>query len=277
MKHPIILVILMVLVLPAWCRAESDTQLPWARYAVQAGYFMTDLDTTLRIGAGVGLDVDVEKALDLEASLSVFRLDGHWRFSDNRKHRLDLSWYSLRRDAVRTLGEDVVIEDDDGEEIVIEAGTDIKSRFDIDFYRLSYSYSFLQDERIDIALGAGIYVAPISAGIEASGLVEGAGKESFTAPLPTIAFRLDIALKPEWFLRYQTNWLYLKIDSYKGSLLQSIAALEYQPWQHAGLGLAVDTMRIKVEADGNDDIYKDFSGVIEFGYTGITLYAKLFF
>lgn len=278
MKLLSILIILIVLALPVWCRAESksDKQLPWERYVIQAGYFSAELDTSLRIGAGVGLDIDAERALNLESSMSVFRLDGFWRFSDNLKHRLDVGWYSLRRDAYRTLGEDIVIEKDDGEEIVIEAGTNVNSWFDIDFYKLSYSYSFIQDDRLDLAFGLGVYVAPISVGIDAVGLVEGDAKENFIAPLPTIALRLDIALTAEWFLRYQTDWLYLKIDTYKGSILQSQIALEYKPWQHVGIGLAVDTMQIKVEAD-DDEIYDDFKGVIEFGYSGLTLYAKLFF
>ena len=277
MKRLFFIVLVLALV-PMVCHAaDPPNEQLWERHSINFGLFLTDLETSLRLGAGIGVDVDVEKALELDTSLSVFRLDGQWRFSDNLRHRLDFSWLSFHREASRVLDEEIRFEDKEGNEIVLEIGQKVKSRFNMDFYRIAYSYSFIQDNRIDLAFSTGLYVAPIDTSIEASGIAESKGKGEFTAPLPTIGLRLDIALTPKWFVRYQTNLLYLTIDTFTGSILQSTAALEYKAWNHVSFGLGFDTMRIKIKSEGEDYPNIDFTGTVEFQYTGLMVYTKINF
>jgi hypothetical protein len=75
----------------------------------------------------------------------------------------------------------------------------------LDIYELAYSYSFLQDDRIDLAALIGLYVMPIDFGINVAGLVNVNESEKFTAPLPVVGLRMDIALAPRWFLRTGTQ------------------------------------------------------------------------
>ena len=75
-------------------------------------------------------------------------------------------------------------------------------------------------------------------------------------------------------LPYQLS---VEIEQFKGSLYNASAAVEYKPWKHVGIGLGVDTLRVKVEADGQDYPGIDFKGKVEFTYFGLQLYAKLFF
>jgi hypothetical protein len=56
--------------------------------------------------------------------------------------------------------------------ITIPTGTTVDTFFDLDVYQLAYSYSFFQDERIDLAAGIGLYVMPIDFGIQVSGLLD---------------------------------------------------------------------------------------------------------
>lgn len=256
---------------------KRDAQIPWEKVGASAGVFLSALDSSVRIGSGLGVDIDVEEALGLDSTNTVFRADALWRFTENRRHRLDLIWFAFRRDGNRQILEDIPIEDDDGNVITIPTGTTVDNFFDLDIYQLNYSYSFFQDDRIDLAAGIGVYVMPINFGIKVSGLVEEEAEEKFTAPLPVLSLRMDVALAPQWFIRSGAQVFYLEYDDFVGSILQFRTALEYNPWEHVGIGLGFDTFGFRLEADGEDWPGIDLKGNVEFNYAGLQLYLRLFY
>ena len=71
----------------------------------------------------------------------------------------------------------------------------------------------------------GLYIMPISFGIKATGLVDEKGDAKFTAPLPTVGFRMDVALAPKWFFRSGTQIFYLEYQQFKGSILAAQGAV----------------------------------------------------
>lgn len=253
---------------------ESDTPLPWENRSISLGYFLTALDSSIRLGAGLGVDIDVEEALKLDSNLSVLRLDGMWR---RGKHRLDLGWYALHRSAGRKLARDIIVEIEDGEDIVIEAGTNVDSLLDLDMFKIGYSYSFLQDERLDIAVGLGLYVAPVEASIRSEGAIQTRGRQNFTAPLPTLTLRMDVAVTPKWFVRMNSQFFYLEYEQFKGAVHDSFVTLEYKTWKHLGAGFGYNIFRLNINAKGEDYPNIDFSGNLNFDYTGLLLYVKAFF
>ena len=250
---------------------------PWEKFGANFGVFMSATDTSFRIGSGVGLDIDVEELLDLDTTSTVFRTDALWRFSKNRRHRLDFTWFAFKRDGTKQIGQDITIEDGDGNPITIDAGTTINAFFDLDIYEVAYSYSFFQDDRIDLAAGLGLYIMPLDFGLKATGLIDEEGSAKFTAPLPVLGLRMDFALTPQWFIRTGSQIFYLKYENFTGSVLEFRAALEYNPWKHVGIGLGFDSLVVKVEADGQDYPEIDFKGNVEFNYTGFQLYLRIFY
>lgn len=93
----------------------------------------------------------------------------------------------------------MTFEDKDGNLITIDAGTTVESYFDLDIYELACSYSFFQDERVDLAAGIGLFLMPLDFGLRASGAVDEDGSARFTAPLPVLGLRMDVALTPSGF------------------------------------------------------------------------------
>lgn len=75
------LVILLPLFQANAAQSENPSENPWEKFGVNLGVFVSALDTTFRIGSGVGLDIDVEEALDLDTSDTVFRTEASWRFT----------------------------------------------------------------------------------------------------------------------------------------------------------------------------------------------------
>ena len=118
---------------------------------------------------------------------------------------------------------------------------------------------------------------PIQFGLRADGLYVGQGEAKFTAPLPTIGLRMDIALTPKWFVRTGTQIFYLEYEQFKGAIRSLNGSIEYMPWKHVGFGLGIDSLNIEVEAEGEDYPGIDFSGYMEFKYVGLQLYARFAF
>lgn len=279
-RHCLVLALAGVLLLtcrPAMADESNHKEIPWKKLSIDAGVFFTAVDSSVRFGTGLGVDIDVEKALDLDSTSTVFRADALWRFTKNHRHRLDFTWFSLRRDGNRRVIDDITIEDDDGNTITIPSGTSVEAFFNLDIYELAYRYSFFQDDRIDLAAGIGIYVMPIDFGIKVSGLLDEEEEEKFTAPLPVFGLRMDVALNPRWFIRTGAQVFYVEIDNFEGSIMEFRAALEYNPWKHVGIGCGFDTLGIRLESEDEDWPGIDLKGEVEFNYTGFLFYLRLFF
>jgi hypothetical protein len=275
-----ILVAVLFQLLPPQAMAEEKAaaaEAPWEKFAANLGLFASATSSGFRIGSGVGVSVDVEEALDLDSSFTAFRADALWRFTQNRRHRLDFTWFSIHRDGTKQIGEDITIEDSDGNPTTVPAGTTVDGHFDLDIYELAYSYSFFQDERVDLAASLGLYVMPMDFGLSAAGLVNESGSQDFTAPLPVVGLRMDFALTPQWFIRSGTQVFYAEYESFTGGVLNLHAAVEYNPWTHVGFGLGFDTLNIHLEADDEDYPAVDLKGEVDFNYTGLQLYARVFF
>lgn len=262
----------------AFADETKKEQHPWEKMAFTFGGFLSDTNSSVRLGSGAGVDIDLEELLGMDSTNIVYRLDWHWRFTENRKHRINLNWFSLNRSGESTIAQDIEIPQKDGEDFTtIPAGTEVESYLNLDIYQLAYSYSFLQDNRIDLAAQFGLYVMPIDFGFEATGFADIDGDAKFTAPLPTFGLRMDIALTPKWFIRNGTQIFYLEYQEFKGAVFAAQGAIEYVPWKHFGIGLGVDTLQIRAEAKGEDYPGIDFNGSVDVSYIGLQLYGRVFF
>ena len=251
---------------------DVTAEKPWKNFNVALGASFISNDGKVRIGAeGVGVELDPEELLGLQTSTTVFRLDGFWRFTHKRRHRLDFTYYSNRRDGTTVLDETIEIGD-----TTIPVNTKIETTLNFDIYRVGYSYSFFQDERMDLGVGAGLYVLPVEFKFDAEGILTESIKESFAAPLPVINLRADFAITDRWSLRNRIDLFYLQIDNYRGAIVDTRIAVEYQPFKHVGFGLAFDNFRLAAEAkeESNDIPGATFQGTFKFRNSGLMLYLK---
>jgi hypothetical protein len=261
--------------------ADTDpADLPWKKLYGNFGWYFAGLDSTVRLGEsnlGLGIDLSVEEFLDLDSSGGAFRFEGGWRFSKNKRHKMELGWYAFHRSGTKTIDNPVTLPPELGGG-TIGPGT-YNTTFDFDIIKVKYEYSFLLDDRVDFNIGAGLFVMPFKVGIlvDTSGVGTSQLQESITAPLPVISMGFDIALTPKWFIRQQLDLFYLEISDFKGGIADIQLALEYLPWKNFGFGLGLDSLTVKVEAENSDVPGVDFSGDIGFDTTGVQLYVKAFF
>jgi hypothetical protein len=252
---------------------EEKKHNPWERYSLSLGGFVTNLNTSVTLGSadmGTGITTDLEEALGLDTSLTVFRADATARLGDSRRHRLDFGYWDLRRHSSKRLGADVEY---GGQTYPI--GTTVDSYFNLSVFKGGYSYSIMQDERLDFGVGVGLFVMPIDVGISAAGV--GSTEEKVTAPLPTFNVRFDVALTPKLFLRQGLEVFYLEVGNFRGGLLSGLLTLEYKPWEHFGFGGGYNFFILGIKADGSSYPNINLTGKIDFNYSGLLLYGKFFF
>lgn len=248
---------------------------PWHRFNVDLGASWIMNDSQVRLGGkGAGVEINPEELLGLDSNTTVLRLDANWRFTKNLRHMLDFTYYSNRRKGETIAAQTIEIGD-----IIIQPGDSIKARLDLDIIRVGYNYSFFQDNRMDLAVGGGLYVMPIVFKVESNGALAQNVSEKFTAPLPVLSFKADFAITPKWFLRNRFDAFYLSYDSYKGGIVDTRVALEWEAFKHFGFGLAWDNFRLKAEGESNDSDVPgaDFLGTFKFQTAGLMLYLKGYF
>jgi len=246
---------------------------PWERFSFNLGGFITAINSDVSLSTkGVGIEVNLEDALDMDSSVSVFRVDGLWRFSRNLRHRLDLGWFDISRDAHTTLLQDIQIGD-----TLFPLGTEVTSSFDLQVFKAAYTYSFFQDDRMDMGVSFGLFVMPIAFEIDASGGFEGHESESITAPLPVLGIRTDFAITPKLFLKYNLDFFYLEIDQFEGAVTNNKLVLEYNAFKNIGFGIGLERFNIYIKAEGEDYPNIDFKGSFEFRYSGLMAYCKVYF
>ncbi len=246
---------------------------PWKRFSISLGGFAAAIDGDLQLDVnGVGLTVNTEDVLDLDSSLSVIRVDGYWRFTRNLRHRFDLGWFDMNRDGTATLLSDITINN-----TTFPTGTQVTTELNLRIFKGAYSYSFFQDDRMDMGVSFGLFVMPIDFKIDASGAFEGHESESITAPLPVLGLRTDFALTPKLFLKYSFDFFYLEYDQFKGAVTENKILLEYNAFKHVGFGIGLDRFKVSIEAEGEDYPNIDFHGAFGFSYVGAMLYCKVYF
>jgi hypothetical protein len=274
-KSVVFVVVLTLLLLSAvhgFAQDKVSAYDHWNRVDVRIGGFIAFFDSTIRYGVteSVGIHVDVEDALGVDSNLTVYTIDAAWRFSHNRRHRFDASYAAFRRSATRVLEEDLPVGDG-----VIEAGTQIDSVYNIQVIKFLYSWSFLQDKRLDMGIGGGLYVMPVYVKLAAEG--EESKLQDITAPLPVFDFRMAFLVTPKTYFRLRLNAFYLSIDDYTGSITDYSLFYEWRFHKNLGVGAGFESFSMNVEGSGDGTGLWQPSGKIQAAYRGIVLYGKLYF
>jgi len=265
---------LTVAILPLSARAADNTtyNLPWEKFNIQAGAFFAALDDKVQVGiGGAGVLIDVEDALGMDSHNTSFRIGGMYRIGEKRRHRVDLEYFYFNRDSTKTLGRDIVV---NGE--TFSAGSTVDATFNFQIVKAAYSYSFFQDDRMDLAASIGFFVMPLKFEVNTS--LGGKSEElNLTAPLPVLGFRGDFAITPRWYLRTKIEFFYLEYQNFSGGLMDTYLAVEYNPWKNFGIGFGVESFKIKLSAEGDDYPNINFNGDVKMSFIGATLYGRYFF
>ena len=214
------------------------------RFSLELGAYYSKANTSASLGpsgGGTGVVVDFENTLGLE-DRNVSGIGGFvWRMSE--RWRLEVEYFSLERDASRTLGTNL----DWGDIPTIPAGNTVNSSFDFSDIRVGVGYSFFKRRDKELGVGAGLHISGIKTSIESAGF--GAESTDVLAPLPVVSFFGAFALTNEWAVRMRMDWLSLNYDIYSGDFRSTAIDVLYQPFRNVGFGLGLRSYVLDVEVD----------------------------
>lgn len=241
---------------------EGDSINP--KVYLTAGYYFPTINTSLRIDSrfGLGTEIGLEN-LGLDESKSVFRLGGVIRVSP--KSQLAIGYTNINRDNKVTLLNDVEIG-----ETTFEAGSGVGIKFNVDYYALTWRYSFFNQKNWNAGLSVGARAVSINTGFKAL-LNQNTLEESTSVTAPAILFGVhgSAYLTPKLLARYSLEVFYLSVNGIDISVIESNAAVHYFIFKNIGLGLAYSTNDYRVRDVPLGD---DFNGKIDFNFGGLNLF-----
>lgn len=234
------------------------------RVYLTAGYYFPSINTSLRVDGrlGIGTEIGLED-LGLEEDKSVFKLDGVVRISP--KSQLAVTYTNIKRDASAILEKDITIGD-----TIFYTGSGLGIKFDVDYYALTWRYSFFNEKNWNAGLSLGARAVAISTGFEAR-LNNNYYAESTSVTAPAILFGVhgSAYLTPKLLARYSLEYFYLSVNGIDISVIESNASIHYFFLKKFGLGLAYSTNDYLVR---DVPIGEDFSGKIDFNFGGFNLF-----
>jgi len=254
--------------------AQRPGEGPWDKFSIAIGGYTSTLNSKLQVNSetlGAGAVIDLENTLGVESNYTTARLDTIYRYGETRRHQIEFHYFESNRSGDRTLTEDIQIGDK-----VFKAGENLHTDFELQFANIDYAYAFIQDERVRLAVSGGLHITGVGLKVESVGLSV-SEDESFTAPLPVVGMRLEVALARNWNFKSGFDVFYLEYENFTGGLTDSYAGVEWNPFQHFGFGLGINSIAYRVEGDGSDPNGMNFNGKVNFSLTGLMLYGKYFF
>jgi hypothetical protein len=254
----------------------KEPEFIWEKGSVSVGGLVAVFNSSLSLSANnLGVTADAEKLLNLQTELTVFQLNAMYRPGETRRNQIDFTYAAYHRSGEGVLDEDLVIGD-----VTLPAGSTLNTVFNFDIIRTTYSYAFLQDDRMRIAAGLGVYVLPLKYSIKSSAVGENENLEGadVTLPLPTLALRTDFLLTHNLYLTAGLDAMYIQISDFKGSLYDAHIALEYRPWEHVGFGVGYTSFSAFVQgSDSSSYPGANFTGEVDVNYAGLLLYCNFLF
>ena len=241
------------------------------RFKFVAGWFLPAFGTDVRFDgeASEGDDVNLDDDLGLDRDQSGALLGFEWRIAD--RHRLGANWSSFSQNGERVFDEELTIGD---ETFPIDAV--VRTDWSLDLIPITYSYSFIKNEKNEFAGTFGIHLDRVSLRLRAETSVTGEvldlqSEHSADLPLPLLGLRYDHHFSDSWSAGIGASYFSIEfgedtLDA-EGSLYSVRGYAEYRFRGRYGAGIAIDAFKLDLEADKNN-----FSGGYEYDYWGPQLY-----
>jgi hypothetical protein len=234
------------------------------------GYNVQNADTVLRLDSNnlpIGTYVDFDETLGGDSRATVLRVDGLFRF--NQHNGLGFSWYDLKFSGSTVLSHEINWGDIT---YPINAATQSELKFDV--YKLSYRYSVVNDDEVELGAAIGLHVMRVGANIYAiaSNFSQAQG-EAVTAPLPVFGLYARYNFTPRFSTFYDYEAFFINYqDKFRGGLQDFLFGLEYRLFRHFSLGVAYNRFALNAKVkEESRTLYVDTN------WNGGMLYGALYF
>ena len=238
-----------------------------SEYAIQLGAFFPSKEFRLRVDGSVGganAEFEFERATGISEDDEVFEAELTWRFGEKWSARLQ--HFSADRSARAVLRKDITWQDQG-----ILAGSSVTAGTEFRLTRAFFGRSFDHRPHVDTGVGLGLHWLEIGAFIKPDIITTSANVSAarVSGPLPNIGGWYYYSPSPKWFVGGRLDWLEASVDRYDGGIVNVSAGVNYQVFEHVGIGLKYQRFRLAVDVD-NDK----WRGRVELDYDGPYLYLS---
>ena len=255
--------------------AEAEDRHPMfeSPFSIDIGVFYPDRELDLRVNgtvSGINDEIDFDKRRRLQGSGDIFATELSWRF---RGRWSFVGQYFKAKDSNRA----VLKEDIEWGDVVFGAGSSAAIGTDFTLTRFFFGWRFDTNESHEVGIGVGLHWLSIGAFIEGEILINGTSSSarrtvSAEAPLPNIGAWYIYSISPRWVLRTRLDLLSANVGDYDGLLLNAAVGVNFQAFEHFGIGLNYNYFKLDVGIDKSD-----WRGDIETLYEGIYVYASFYY
>ncbi len=249
-----------MLSLPVRAAETGNVWMKNDRASIGIGAFFVEEDTKVRLSSdtlGTGTRFSFQDDLGLDEDDEAVRLVGHYRFKP--RHRINFGYFKISSDATTTVLRDIIFEDE-----VFTTGTTVNTKLSFAVLKILYTYSFFQNDTIDLGVSTGVNIYEFDSTLEARAVgikEEGDG----TTPFPVFGLRFGRNFKPKLGVGASLDYFEIDEGDVEGQVIDILVGLEHQTWNTAALGIGYNDVSLEAEKkEDRDELDWDYDGF--FGY-----------
>lgn len=205
-------------------------------FGLGVGAFFMNKELTLRVdGSDPGDNIEFDQVAGLENDDVTGALNFRWQFGE--KWGFWAQAWKVSESGGATLTEDIHWED-----VVFKEGTFARAGFDMKVARLFFGRKLWERPNKEFGIGLGAHWMEFDAFMEGQVLTNVGesgfhrGKVGAEFPLPNIGAWYAWSWSPRWALMARVDWLDVSIGDYSGGLWNSQAGVNWQVFDHFGIG-----------------------------------------
>ncbi len=255
--------------------AESDDLHPYLRsgFSLDLGVFFPDRKLDIRVNgslAGINDEIDFDEGIRFGNADETFAAELSWRFRGK--------WSVVGQYFKSTDSISVVLEEDiEWGDIVFGAGSNAAAGTDFSLTRIFFGRQLDTSKAHDFGIGGGLHWLEMGTFIEGTILINGTPSSarrsvSEGAPLPNIGAWYNYSISPRWALTTRLDLLSADVGDYDGLLVNVALGVNYQVFEHFGVGLNYNYFELDVSIDKSG-----WRGNIETTYDGVYAYVSFYY
>ena len=207
------------------------------KFTFNAGVYSSTKDIKIKVNGNLpNSPINFNEALGLNNNEITPFFNFNWKFA--KRWVLSAEYFNVQNGNKLVLKEDIIWED-----ITFKEGSNVKTGFGLDMYRVVVSRIFSKGDHHELGIGLGAHILNVDAFIKGDAYIN---DEDFTferrgvqvvAPLPNLAFWYYYAPTEKWAFIARIDWLGVSIGDYYGGLWNIGPGVQYQILKNVGLSL----------------------------------------
>jgi hypothetical protein len=223
------------------------------------------MTTSLRVDSkkGLGTELGLEDDFSFEEAIAVVSVQAMVRVKN--RSQFVFAFTNMNRTSNFKLDENIEIGD-----TAFNIGAALDMRFDVNYYALTWRYSFFDNANWNAGLSFGLRAAQFIFRADAQiNEFEYGTNSSIVAPAALFGVHGSGYLTSRLLARYSLEYIGLSVEGIDIAVVESRASLEYFILKNVGIGAAYSTSQYRVSEFPLSD---DFEGRVLFDFSGGNLF-----